>query len=149
DAQKTPEARIGGWACLTVSDTGTGISPELLPRIFEPFFTTKELGKGTGLGLSTVYGIVQQHHGFITIDSKPSVGTTFEVFLPLLTPEAEPRTALTPRAAAQGDGQRVLLVEDEPAVRAVAERILETHGYVLTLAENGIRALDAFAAHEQ
>src|SRR5690606_2076609 len=114
-----------------------------------PFFTTKELGKGTGLGLSTVYGIVQQHHGFITIDSKPSVGTTFEVFLPLLTPEAEPRTALTPRAAAQGDGQRVLLVEDEPAVRAVAECILETHGYVLTLAENGIRALDAFAAHEQ
>ena len=82
-ARMRPQARPGRFVCLTVSDTGCGIPPEILPRIFEPFFTTKDLGKGTGLGLATVYGIVQQHQGWIEVESPPGRGCAFRVFLPV------------------------------------------------------------------
>ncbi|SFP37824.1 hybrid sensor histidine kinase/response regulator [Sphingomonas rubra] len=136
------------YTALSVSDTGTGIPAEVLPKIFEPFFTTKELGKGTGLGLSTVYGIVKQSGGWIFADSKPGQGATFTIYLPVHTAAvAEPlRTAArpAPRSGSWGQGT-VLLVEDEDMVRAVAERALVRQGYTVLTAENGEAALDLLA----
>ncbi|MBP6029925.1 MAG: response regulator [Sphingobium sp.] len=134
---------------LTVSDTGTGIPPEILPKIFEPFFTTKEVGKGTGLGLSTVYGIVKQSGGYIFADSEPGRGTKFSVYLPVHAAgvdEKEPASikSAPPSRAEWGTGT-ILLVEDEDMVRAVAERALSRQGYsVLTAADGelGLEALD-------
>ncbi|MDB6024834.1 MAG: hypothetical protein JWM68_1057, partial [Verrucomicrobiales bacterium] len=89
DRPKNPEARAGRFVCLAVTDSGCGIPPENLKKIFEPFFTTKEVGKGTGLGLATVYGIVKQHQGWIDLESEVNKGTTFTVFLPVLTERVE------------------------------------------------------------
>lgn len=134
------------YTALSVTDTGTGIAPEVLPKIFEPFFTTKELGKGTGLGLSTVYGIVKQSGGWIFADSRPGHGATFTIYLPVHTAGPAPlRPALRRAAARTGDtwGQgTVLLVEDEDMVRAVAERALVRQGYTVLSAENGEAALE-------
>ena len=131
---------------LGVSDTGTGIPPEVLGKIFEPFFTTKEVGKGTGLGLSTVYGIVKQTGGFIFADSLVGKGTTFTIYLPVHHGEKESEPAAAPRIERKpeelwGSGT-ILLVEDEPMVRAVAERALSRQGYQLITATNGEEALE-------
>jgi len=142
-----PEARPGSWACLTVSDTGAGISPEVLPRIFEPFFTTKDVGSGTGLGLATVYGIVKQHHGWMSVESTSGHGTTFKAFLPLLSTQAAQLAVPSPQQAARGHGELILLVEDESGVRSVAHSILEQHGFRLVVAEDGKQALEAFSKH--
>jgi two-component system, cell cycle sensor histidine kinase and response regulator CckA len=140
---------IADYTALAVSDTGSGIAPELLPKIFEPFFTTKDVGKGTGLGLSTVYGIVKQSGGFIFADSKPGEGATFVIYLPVHAEEAAP-TASMPRPKAKptetwGSGT-ILLVEDEDMVRAVAERALVRNGYTVVTAENGEDALEILGA---
>jgi two-component system cell cycle sensor histidine kinase/response regulator CckA len=134
---------IGDYTALRVSDTGTGIPPQLLSKIFEPFFTTKEVGKGTGLGLSTVYGIVKQSGGFIFAESEPGQGTSFTIYLPVHKAEATkpaPRKK-EPAGELWGTGT-VLLVEDEATVRAVAERALTRHGYTVLLAENGEAAIE-------
>ena len=145
-AQALPEARAGHWACLSVSDNGAGIPPEVLPRIFEPFFTTKAVGKGTGLGLATVYGIVKQHHGFVSVHSTLGEGTTFKVFLPLPTGAREvPAVPALPHAV-NGRGELVLLVEDDAAVRTTLTSILEQHGYRLIVADDGMQALELFSA---
>jgi two-component system, cell cycle sensor histidine kinase and response regulator CckA len=138
---------ITDYTVLTVSDTGSGIPPEILGKIFEPFFTTKEVGKGTGLGLSTVYGIVKQSGGFIFADSREGVGTSFVIYLPVH--RAEPARPEKPRrkerpAELWGTGT-VLLVEDEDMVRAVAERALARQGYRIVPAANGELALEALA----
>ena len=137
-----PEARAGQFVCLTVKDTGTGIAPEHLPRIFEPFFTTKEVGKGTGLGLATVYGIVKQHQGWIEVSSQPGAGATFTIFLPAIPPPV--RTAATPQAETDlpGGTETILLVEDEYAVRMIARRVLESHGYKIYEAASAPEALE-------
>lgn len=131
----------GTYVCLKVTDTGCGIAPAVLPHIFEPFFTTKETGKGTGLGLATVYGIVQQHHGWITAKSEPGQGATFCVFLPAAagTPVKPETTTLVrlPRGT-----ETILLTEDEPAVRVLASNILRRCGYTILSAESGIAALE-------
>jgi two-component system, cell cycle sensor histidine kinase and response regulator CckA len=136
---------VADYTALSVSDTGTGISPELLPKIFEPFFTTKDVGKGTGLGLSTVYGIVKQSGGFIFADSKPGEGTTFVIYLPVHQVEVQlaPATAKPKEKPAElwGTGI-VLLVEDEDMVRAVAERALTRQGYTVITANNGEEGLE-------
>jgi two-component system cell cycle sensor histidine kinase/response regulator CckA len=136
---------IADYSALSVTDTGTGIAPGVLGKIFEPFFTTKEVGKGTGLGLSTVYGIVKQSGGFIFADSKVGEGARFVIYLPVHREEASAgRTRSAPKAKKDelwGTGT-VLLVEDEPMVRSVAERALTRHGYKVITADNGEEALE-------
>ena len=136
---------IADYSALSVTDTGCGIPANVLGKVFEPFFTTKEVGKGTGLGLSTVYGIVKQSGGFIFADSKVGVGTRFVIYLPVHRVEAEagkaPRGAKPKEHELWGSGT-VLLVEDEPMVRTVAERALTRHGYKVITAANGEEALE-------
>ena len=136
---------ITDYTALSISDTGTGIAPELLPKIFEPFFTTKDVGKGTGLGLSTVYGIVKQSGGFIFADSTLAKGTSFVIYLPVHRSEAgglpAPAKAKPKPTETWGTGI-ILLVEDEDMVRAVAERALARNGYTVITAANGEAALE-------
>jgi two-component system cell cycle sensor histidine kinase/response regulator CckA len=142
---------IADYSALSVTDTGTGIPASVLGKIFEPFFTTKEVGKGTGLGLSTVYGIVKQSGGFIFADSKVGEGTRFVIYLPVHREEAgATRVRKTEKAKKDelwGSGT-VLLVEDEPMVRSVAERALTRHGYTVITADNGEDALEIIAKNE-
>ncbi|MFC4295696.1 response regulator [Novosphingobium tardum] len=148
-ALKSEILPAGNYTALVIEDTGSGIPPENLGKIFEPFFTTKELGKGTGLGLSTVYGIVKQSGGFIFADSEVGKGTRFTVYLPVYsgTEVAAPPVA-APAQAQQtwSGGGRVLLVEDEDTVRAVAERALVRQGYVVTTAGDGEAGLEAIVS---
>ena len=116
---------VADYTALSMTDTGTGIEPEIVSKIFEPFFTTKEVGKGTGLGLSTVYGIVKQSGGFIFADSKMGEGTTFVIYLPVHQEEAVKPPEVVPVVEKPADlwgSGTILLVEDEDMVRAVAER---------------------------
>ena len=142
---------IADYSALSVTDTGTGIPASVLGKIFEPFFTTKEVGKGTGLGLSTVYGIVKQSGGFIFADSKVGEGTRFVIYLPVHREEAGATRARKTEKAKKdelwGSGT-VLLVEDEPMVRSVAERALTRHGYTVITADNGEDALEIIAKNE-
>lgn len=143
---------IGDYALLSVSDSGVGIAKENLGKIFDPFFTTKEVGKGTGLGLSTVYGIVKQSGGFIFADSEVGKGTIFKIYLPVHVGEAASTAAVTDASVKRraekprdlwGSG-RILLVEDEDTVRAVAERALARQGYVVETARDGEEGLALF-----
>jgi two-component system, cell cycle sensor histidine kinase and response regulator CckA len=141
---------VADYTALKVSDTGTGIPPEMLSKIFEPFFTTKEVGKGTGLGLSTVYGIVKQSNGFIFADSEPGKGASFTIYLPVHveTGEIALEAPKAERPAELWGSGTVLLVEDEDMVRVVAERALTRHGYTVVTAEHGEDALEIFASGE-
>jgi two-component system cell cycle sensor histidine kinase/response regulator CckA len=143
---------IADYSALSVTDTGTGIPPQVLGKIFEPFFTTKEVGKGTGLGLSTVYGIVKQSGGFIFADSKVGEGTRFVIYLPVHSEDAGAAKGRKSGKAKQdelwGSGT-VLLVEDEPMVRAVAERALTRHGYKVITADSGEGALEVIGRGEE
>lgn len=145
---RQPDARTGRFVCISVTDTGTGIAPENLPRIFEPFFTTKAVGKGTGLGLATVYGIVKQHQGWIELDSTVGKGTTFRIFIPWVSSDKagneKPTTAITVRGGEEG----VLLVEDERPVRELVARVLERYGYKIFQADTGTNALEVWKEHK-
>ncbi len=145
DAKKIPDARPGEAVKLTVSDTGVGIRKDLVPRIFEPFFTTKEPGKGTGFGLSVVYGIVRQHGGWITVESEPGQGTTFNIYLPALLAPREPTEGerLTPRRY-DGNGEKVLVVEGDPKVREFTVTALKEHGYEVAQAGDAGTAFEIF-----
>ena len=143
-AQK-PYARVGRFACLSVSDTGKGIPPEILPRIFEPFFTTKDIGKGTGLGLATVFGIVQQHNGWINAYSEIGKGTVFRMYLPLQK-EAEAVVAET-TFVAKGGNETILLVEDEQSLRVLVRNVLTRLGYRVLEATTGLTAVEVWKEH--
>ena len=135
----------GEYLVLQVSDTGVGMSRETQAMIFDPFFTTKPSGEGTGLGLSTVYGIVQQSHGFTTVESEPGRGATFRIFLPRL-PEGR-AAALPPEPAGPGPERRqrrltVLVVEDDDSVRQLTRRVLDQYGFTVEEARNGVEALE-------
>jgi PAS domain S-box-containing protein len=146
-ASQSPKARAGTFACLSVSDTGCGIPPEMLQRIFEPFFTTKSVGQGTGLGLATVDGIIAQHGGWVSVYSAVGKGTTFRVFLPLVAEPAD-RTPVRPASTApQGGKETILLVEDEPSLRQLGVRFLKRLGYRVLEAPNGQAALPIWAEH--
>lgn len=140
-ARRSPRARPGSFARLSVTDTGTGIAPENLPHIFEPFFTTKEAGKGTGLGLAMVFGIVERHEGWIDVDSEVGVGTTMHVYLPRLTHGVAAPRPMVARDVPPGGTERILVVEDEVEVRAMMRKALERHGYQVRVAANGPEAL--------
>lgn len=137
---------VGDYTALIVEDNGTGIRPEQLGKIFEPFYTTKERGKGTGLGLSTVYGIVKQSGGFIFAESEPGRFTRFTIYFPVHVPDPSEAVAPDPvRKESRREwagGGRILLVEDEDTVRAVAERALTRQGYEVTTAADGDEGLE-------
>jgi two-component system cell cycle sensor histidine kinase/response regulator CckA len=152
-AASRPGAKPGSWIRLQVADTGTGMTPDVLEHAFEPFFTTKPVDKGTGLGLSTVMGVVQQSDGFVTVDSALGAGTTISVYLPVVAPDVEspanerqaspPEPAHVPACAPSAARRTILLVEDEPAVRALASRVLAGAGYEVVSATDGLDALRA------
>jgi PAS domain S-box-containing protein len=146
EAKLNPRKRAGRFACLSVRDTGTGIAPEHMPRIFEPFFTTKGVGKGTGLGLATVFGIAEQHKGWVDVSSTPGAGTTFRLFLPLSSEGAGAASAIVPKKICGGT-ERILLVEDEQGVREVLFHTLANFGYAVLAADSGVAALKTWQDH--
>ncbi len=137
-------ATAGPHVVLEVCDTGTGMAPETLSQVFEPFFTTKESGRGTGLGLSTVYGIVQQTGGAISVDSEPGRGTSIQVYLPRAAGELEPVREAPPLRpeAATGLGATILVVEDDPDLRELEHRVLRQAGFTVLEADGGPAALE-------
>jgi two-component system, cell cycle sensor histidine kinase and response regulator CckA len=130
----------GDYVCMTVSDTGNGMSLEVQTHLFEPFFTTKEQGKGTGLGLATCYGIIRRHGGAIRVDSALGQGTTISIYLPQVVATGTP-AAYTPADGLPRGTETILLVEDEPAVRVLAARVLREQGYRVLEAGHGAEAL--------
>ncbi|HEX3069308.1 MAG TPA: PAS domain S-box protein [Thermoanaerobaculia bacterium] len=140
----------GRYVVVEVSDTGTGIAPEIIDRIFEPFFTTKETGQGTGLGLSTTIGIVRSHGGFLTVSSEVGQGSSFKVYFPALfdgafaAAEGNDREQELPR----GEGELILVVDDERAILDITSQTLTAFGYEVLTAEDGAQALDLFVRHQ-
>lgn len=148
-ASQRPLARPGRFACMTVSDTGKGIPPEILPHIYEPFFTTKDIGKGTGLGLATVFGIVQQHNGWINVYSEVDKGTTFRMYLPLQAAAAELVADTAGSGELRGGPETILLVEDEQSLRVLVRNVLTRLGYRVLEATTGVTALEVWKEHQQ
>jgi CheY-like chemotaxis protein len=149
--------KAGKYALLFVSDTGTGMDKKTQERIFEPFFTTKEMGRGTGLGLAIAYGIVKQHHGFINVYSEPGIGTTFNIYLPLIEDTSTAQADLQKDSNAavlekfkipSGNEEEILLAEDDEAIRMLVENVLKTGGYRVVAAVNGEDAVYKFAEHK-
>jgi PAS domain S-box-containing protein len=140
----------GKYVMLAVSDTGTGMDAEIQKRIFEPFFTTKEIGKGTGLGLATVYGIVKQNQGVLSVDSVLGQGTTFKIYFPRAHRDGKDREqALAIESNATGESETILVVEDQESVRKVFVQYLVSRGYRVLEAENGAAALQVCTAHSE
>jgi PAS domain S-box-containing protein len=143
-----PGSRVGSYVMLRVTDTGTGIEPEIQAQIFEPFFTTKERDKGTGLGLATVYGVVKQSGGYIAVDSEKGKGASFSVYLPLVehavtSPDLSDEL---PARSARGS-ETILLVEDEESLRKLADMFLRDRGYHVLTAADGVQALQVARQH--
>ena len=144
-AQMHLDAAVGSYIVITVADTGTGIPPAILDRIFEPFFTTKELGKGTGLGLSTVIGIIKSHGGFVNVCSQVRKGTQFKVYLPAVeTMETQQAQELE---MVKGNGELILIVDDESAICEVTKISLEAYKYKTLIANDGIEAVALYVEH--
>jgi PAS domain S-box-containing protein len=148
EAGQIPNARPGRFVMLLVADTGQGIAPEILPRIFEPFFTTKPAGQGTGLGLSTTGRIITHHGGFMNVRSEIGRGTSFEVYLPATElVAASDRRVDAPRVLPQGNGELILLVDDEQSVREMISLALMARGYRVVTAANGAGAITLAEQH--
>lgn len=141
------DAEPGNYVLLTIIDTGTGMTDDIVKRIFDPFFTTKEIGKGTGLGLATTQTIVKSHGGFINVYSEPGKGTCFSVYLPSGEKGKEAPATDAKAALPRGRGEMVLVVDDEENIRKVAEATLTAFGYRTLSAVNGLEALEVFAGH--
>ncbi len=138
--QSHPEFKPVPYARLTVADTGHGMDAKTLERIFEPFFTTKPVGKGTGLGLAVVHGIVQSHHGVVTVDSQLGQGTTFRLYFPGRTKNVS-STAAPENQTPEGRGQKILLVDDEPSLTLALQRLLVRLNYRVTTSNNAREAI--------
>jgi DNA-binding response OmpR family regulator len=139
------DVRSGDYAHIALIDDGEGMTPDTLDRVFEPFFTTKPVGQGTGLGLATVYGIVKQSNGYIWADSTPGKGTTFHIYLPQAAGVTGAGVPLEPRERPTRGSGTIMVVDDEPMVRALAQRALEAYGYTVLEAEDGREALQVLA----
>jgi nitrogen-specific signal transduction histidine kinase len=135
------DARAGSYVAISVRDSGAGIPPEVLPRVFDPFFTTKEVGAGSGLGLSMVYGFARQSGGFVSLESEVDLGTQVQICLPRIQAAEAAGGAEDSDAPSRGNGESVLLVEDEPTVRKLLVSILEGLDYAVTPVEDGSEAL--------
>jgi CheY-like chemotaxis protein len=141
DIPAKSERKPGRFVRLSVSDTGSGMDPAVINHLFEPFFTTKEVGKGSGLGLATVYGMVNQHQGWIEVESKVGQGATFDLYFPV-TDQAPARPAGQARPQESLRGQEtILVVEDEMVLRELVREVLSVHGYRVLEAANGLEAL--------
>jgi signal transduction histidine kinase/CheY-like chemotaxis protein len=143
DGCPVSEMAPGSWVCISVTDTGVGIAPDVLPRIFEPFFTTKPLGQGTGLGLSQVKNIIELHDGHVTVESQLGQGTTFILYLPALPETQMPRVAGEAAAVVFGQGESIMVVEDNPTTRQALCDSLEALGYRALPMDNGLDAMRA------
>ena len=145
DCKSTPEKRPGKYICISISDTGVGIDKDTIHRMFEPFFSTKEVGKGLGLGLSVVYGIVKQHEGWLNVESEPKKGSTFKIYLPVSTKKTKEKSDKNIFLEKySGNGETVLVVEDEDVVRELATRVFRENGYVAFAASNATEAKEIF-----
>jgi two-component system, cell cycle sensor histidine kinase and response regulator CckA len=143
------DAPPGRYVVLMVSDDGSGIAPEILPRIFEPFFTTKSRSGGMGLGLASAYGIAKRAGGTLTVESKLGRGSTFRLYLPAADAALDTKQAADPEPAPPATPATILLVEDEPAVRRATSRLLVRQGYRVLVAEDGARALELGKSHSE
>jgi CheY-like chemotaxis protein len=130
-----------------VTDTGTGIPPEIMPKIFEPFFTTKDVGKGTGLGLATVFSIVQQHQGWINVYSEVGRGTTFRVYIPRQVMPSDQSAGWSSLATVRGGTETILLAEDDASLRNAVRKALTRLGYEVLVATDGPDALAIWSQH--
>ncbi|XHR26845.1 MAG: ATP-binding protein [Chthoniobacteraceae bacterium] len=147
-AKHNPDARPGRYVCITVTDTGIGIPEQIRETIYDPFFTTKEIGKGTGLGLSTVLAIVKNHDGFVTLDSKVGKGSVFSVYLPATQGKAQPEKPQPVTVSPNGEGEVILVVDDELPICKMIETILTKKGYRVLTALGGHEALRLFAGQQ-
>jgi CheY-like chemotaxis protein len=138
---------VGRYLKLRVTDTGHGITPEVLPRIFEPYFTTKEVGKGTGLGLATVHGIVKSYGGGITVSSEPGEGAVFEIYFPRIDTEKEPTAVDQSEPLLLGEQERILFVDDESSIVEINQFLLKHLGYQVEGRTSSIEARELFRAH--
>ncbi|QBG47168.1 PAS domain S-box protein [Verrucomicrobia bacterium S94] len=141
--EKLVDLEPGKYACITVSDSGCGMPPEVVERIFEPYFTTKKKGEGTGFGLSIVHGIVRKHRGKICVESEEGLGTTFTIYIPLLG-EAVPAEKESVDLSEPSGAGRILFVDDDEAILSMGREMLESFGYEVVSAPNGRQALEAF-----
>ena len=145
--QDSDSSKPGKFACITISDTGTGIDQTLIDKIFDPYFTTKELGKGTGLGLSVVHGIVKDHGGDIRVSSEVGRGTVFHVYLPLLEGADGSMIDTANRKTYPTGSESILLVDDEEAIARMLQIMLEKQGYQVTTRTGSLDALGTFRAN--
>jgi PAS domain S-box-containing protein len=148
-AQAHPGAKPGPYIVVTVTDTGTGIPAEIIERIFDPFFTTKVVGKGTGLGLSMAIGIVKSHDGFITVDSRPGLGTTFKVYLPAAGSPAAAKVEASQAPFPAGNEELILVVDDEDPILMATSGVLTFHHYRVITARSGEEAIRLFIRHSE
>jgi CheY-like chemotaxis protein len=146
DVRAKAERRAGKFARLSVADTGCGMDAAVVDHLFEPFFTTKEVGKGVGLGLATVYGTVKQHQGWIEVESQPGQGACFHITLPFTEKPAEEPAQNAPPSKGEVGKETILVVEDEEALRELVREVLESHGYQVLEAGNGVEALRVWEA---
>ncbi|MDX8406541.1 MAG: ATP-binding protein, partial [Mariprofundus sp.] len=145
--EKYPELLSNELVCLSVKDNGSGIAKDHLNHLFEPFFTTKEAGKGTGLGLAMCYGALQSHQGVINVKSKMGVGSTFYIYLPLIENDSASKDNLTEVEVKSANGETILIADDELHVRETTTEVLESMGYRVLQAKDGLEAVELFKAH--
>jgi PAS domain S-box-containing protein len=146
--QGNPSAKSGPHLLIIVADSGVGMSPELLNRIFDPFFTTKDAGKGTGLGLPTVLGIIKSHGGFLEVQSEPGIGTEFRMYFPAVISETDASDGAGLSSLPQGEGETILVIEDEASLREITGDVLLANGYRVLTAEDGPTGLAVYRENQ-